>query len=240
MPREKIKFALRISPETQRLVKEMCPRDNCRTQDEFIEKALRFYAGYISGQDAAAHLGNYVRYVATREGVELPAARPENYVGYIARRPRSHGLFSGAENVPPLSQIAKEVAEHPGSVWLPILSLRREDLPDRPPLSRRKEFRRIKNLVVEAAVRLGEQETCFPGQEKSASGRASMLSTSHPQRGRRPCSTAPSGSSAVWGTSSGSRSLHPPAGAASWTASSVGKSRRRKSPWAISRMTMPP
>ena len=36
MPREKIKFALRISPETQQLVKEMCPRDNCRTQNEFI------------------------------------------------------------------------------------------------------------------------------------------------------------------------------------------------------------
>ena len=56
MPREKIKFALRISPETQRLVKEMCPRDNCQSQNEFIEKAIRFYAGYVSGQEAAAFL----------------------------------------------------------------------------------------------------------------------------------------------------------------------------------------
>ena len=56
MPREKIKFALRISPETQQLVKEMCPRDNCHTQNEFIERAIRFYAGYISGQEAAAYL----------------------------------------------------------------------------------------------------------------------------------------------------------------------------------------
>ena len=56
MPREKIKFALRISPETQQLVKEMCLRDNCRTQNEFIEKAIRFYAGYISGQEATAYL----------------------------------------------------------------------------------------------------------------------------------------------------------------------------------------
>lgn len=52
MPREKIKFALRISPEVQQLVKDMCPRDNCQTQNEFIERAIRFYAGYISGQDA--------------------------------------------------------------------------------------------------------------------------------------------------------------------------------------------
>ena len=56
MPREKIKFALRMLPETQELVKEMCLRDNCRTQNEFIEKAIRFYAGYLSGQEAAAYL----------------------------------------------------------------------------------------------------------------------------------------------------------------------------------------
>ncbi len=56
MPREKIKFALRMSPETQQLVKDMCPRDNCSTQNEFIEKAIRFYAGYVSGQEAVAYL----------------------------------------------------------------------------------------------------------------------------------------------------------------------------------------
>ena len=56
MPREKIKFALRMSPETQQLVKEMCPRDNCQAQNEFIEKAIRFYAGYVSGQEAAEYL----------------------------------------------------------------------------------------------------------------------------------------------------------------------------------------
>lgn len=56
MPREKIKFALRMSPETQQLVREMYPRDNCRTQNEFIEKAIRFYSGYISGQDACEFL----------------------------------------------------------------------------------------------------------------------------------------------------------------------------------------
>ena len=56
MPREKVKFALRISPETQQLVKEMCPRDNCQTQNEFIERAIRFYAGYISGREATAYL----------------------------------------------------------------------------------------------------------------------------------------------------------------------------------------
>ena len=56
MPRNKIKFALRIAPETQQLVKDLCPRDNCQTQNEFIERAIRFYAGYVSGKEAAAYL----------------------------------------------------------------------------------------------------------------------------------------------------------------------------------------
>ena len=56
MARDKIKFALRIAPETQRLVKELCERDNCQSQNEFIEKAIRFYAGYVSGQEATAYL----------------------------------------------------------------------------------------------------------------------------------------------------------------------------------------
>lgn len=56
MAREKIKFALRIAPETQQLVKNLCMRDNCQSQNEFIEKAIRFYAGYVSGKEATAYL----------------------------------------------------------------------------------------------------------------------------------------------------------------------------------------
>lgn len=56
MAQEKIKFALRMSPETQALVKEWGPKDNCQTQNEYIEKAIRFYTGYISGQEATAYL----------------------------------------------------------------------------------------------------------------------------------------------------------------------------------------
>ena len=56
MPRTKIKFALRTSPELQQLGKELCPRDNCQSQNEFIEKAIRFYAGYVSGKEAVEYL----------------------------------------------------------------------------------------------------------------------------------------------------------------------------------------
>lgn len=59
-------------------------------------------------------------------------AKRENYVGYIAQRPRAqrlgqHGLFTGSEDAITLSRVVDEVAHHPGNVWLPIISLRRED-----------------------------------------------------------------------------------------------------------------
>lgn len=143
------------------------------------------------GVKAAAHLGNYVSYISTREGVDrvdpgqaalsatkkqtqlvaqllrdFPSSRGlfeyedyqtaptrrnasefitraiednyesiakrENYVDYIASRPRvqrlgAHGLFTADDSPLVLSRVADEVAHHPGVVWLPIISLRRED-----------------------------------------------------------------------------------------------------------------
>lgn len=59
-------------------------------------------------------------------------AKMDNYLNYIATRPRaqrigSHGLFTGTEDSLVLAQIAEAVATHSGNVWLPIISLRRED-----------------------------------------------------------------------------------------------------------------
>ena len=84
----------------------------------------------------SSHLKNYVRYMATREGAEkLPSPdfqQKKNYMDYIAARPRAervsgHALFSGTGEPITLSQVAEEVANHPGNVWKPIISLQRED-----------------------------------------------------------------------------------------------------------------
>ncbi len=56
MPREKIKFALRIMPETQQLVKDYYPLDNCQNQSEFIEKAIHFYVAYVSSKNGTEFL----------------------------------------------------------------------------------------------------------------------------------------------------------------------------------------
>ena len=56
MPNSKIKSAIWLMPETKELVGRMYAADNCRSQSEFIEKAIRFYAGYLNTQNAAAFL----------------------------------------------------------------------------------------------------------------------------------------------------------------------------------------
>lgn len=85
---------------------------------------------YLSPR-AKSHAGNLIRYIATREGVEIIDKR-ENYVGYIAMRPGvekrgAHGLFSAGEEKIFLSKVAREVAAHEGIVWTNILSLTRKD-----------------------------------------------------------------------------------------------------------------
>jgi TPR repeat protein len=56
----------------------------------------------------------------------------ENYVDYIANRPRverigEHGLFTDAGIPVVLSQVQEDVINHKGPVWTHVISLRRED-----------------------------------------------------------------------------------------------------------------
>lgn len=58
--------------------------------------------------------------------------KKENYIGYIAMRPRveksgAHGLFSYFDEPIKLSKVAKEVGNHDGVVWTTVISLKRED-----------------------------------------------------------------------------------------------------------------
>ncbi|MCI8321033.1 MAG: SEL1-like repeat protein [Dorea sp.] len=60
------------------------------------------------------------------------AAMKENYVDYLANRPRverigEHGLFTDAGKPVVLADVQKEVVEHKGPVWTHVVSLRRED-----------------------------------------------------------------------------------------------------------------
>ena len=49
---EKIRFQMRISPETDSKIKKAMEVDNCQSQNEFVEKALQFYCGYVSASNS--------------------------------------------------------------------------------------------------------------------------------------------------------------------------------------------
>lgn len=50
--KEKIRFQMRISPDTDRKIKKAMEQDNCQSQNEFVEKALRFYCAYLSASNS--------------------------------------------------------------------------------------------------------------------------------------------------------------------------------------------
>ena len=76
--------------------------------------------------------GRYMKYIATRDGVEILNEDAEGiYMRYIATRPRTekhegHGLF-GAEPHIDLEKTMQELKTHEGNVWTIIYSLHRED-----------------------------------------------------------------------------------------------------------------
>ena len=43
----KVRFPLYVYPETMKTVDMIYKSDNCNTKTEFIEKAVRFYSGYL-------------------------------------------------------------------------------------------------------------------------------------------------------------------------------------------------
>ena len=56
----------------------------------------------------------------------------ENFIDYISHRPGvqkdgEHGLWDAHGKVQNLAQAVREVAEHSGNVWTPVIALRRED-----------------------------------------------------------------------------------------------------------------
>lgn len=54
--KNKKKFPLWLYPETRQLVTDWYRKDNCQSQSEFIEKAIRFYCGYISAEEGVRFL----------------------------------------------------------------------------------------------------------------------------------------------------------------------------------------
>lgn len=123
--------AQHLSPDRAR-----CPVTE--PQKQLVERLLRDFPlsrGLFEYEDyvAAPIQGNASEFItrALEDNADQISKR-ENYVNYIASRPRaqrrgSHALFTDTDEPLVLSQIADAVAHHHGNIWLPIISLRRED-----------------------------------------------------------------------------------------------------------------
>lgn len=80
MSEEKInkkKFPFWMYPETRALIEKWYKQDNCRSQSEFIEKAVRFYCGFISAEEGVRFLPTAITSAMTGmvDGMENRMAR---------------------------------------------------------------------------------------------------------------------------------------------------------------------
>ena len=67
-----------------------------------------------------------------RENFVDPMSQRENYLDYMSHRPGvelrgEHGLWTSGGKVENLAEAVREVAEHPGNVWTPVVAIRRQD-----------------------------------------------------------------------------------------------------------------
>ncbi|MFI3327245.1 MAG: MobP3 family relaxase [Clostridia bacterium] len=72
---------------------------------------------------------NLMNYIGTREGVEKNI---QGYLEYMSERKGAekfvnHGLFTSGDTPITLSKVMEQVGSHKGRIWMPIISLTRED-----------------------------------------------------------------------------------------------------------------
>ena len=54
----RVRFQIRIPKETDQRIKAAMPIANCQSQNEFVEKALNYYCGYLMAEDSASILAS--------------------------------------------------------------------------------------------------------------------------------------------------------------------------------------
>ena len=101
-------------------------------QQKQIAKLLKQYRDCKDSHEYQDYLanpthGNAYSFISGIMELHGDAPQRDVYLRYIDERPGSNGLFTD-EGVPiVLSQVQKEMNEHPGNIWTHIISLRRED-----------------------------------------------------------------------------------------------------------------
>ncbi len=109
-----------------------------KKQQDYIQRLLRDfpeskelleYEDYLD-QPTRTNASELIQQI--HEEYVAAMSQKENYLDYISHRPGAermgaHGLWDASGKVANLSQAIREVAEHPGNVWTPVVAIRRED-----------------------------------------------------------------------------------------------------------------
>ena len=109
-----------------------------KKQKAYIQQLLRAfpdarelleYEDYLKNQTQES-ASEFIR--QAREDFAVPMSQRENYLDYVSYRPGvelrgEHGLWTSGGKVENLAEAVREVAEHPGNVWTPVVAIRRQD-----------------------------------------------------------------------------------------------------------------
>lgn len=58
---ERLTFTVRLSEEAARLCQSGIALDDCRSRNEFVEKAIRYYSGYLSAEKNKTVMGDLIQ-----------------------------------------------------------------------------------------------------------------------------------------------------------------------------------
>ncbi len=125
-------------PGVELLADEKSELPATKKQQDFIARLLKSFPScweLIEYEEYLDHptQGNASAFIQQVQENYLEALdQKENFIDYISHRPGvqkdgEHGLWDANGKVKNLAQAVREVAEHTGNVWTPVVALRRED-----------------------------------------------------------------------------------------------------------------
>ena len=125
-------------PGVELLADERSTLPATKKQRDFITRLLKSFPScweLIEYEEYLNHptQGNASAFIQqVRENYMEALDQKENFIDYISHRPGvqkdgEHGLWDAHGKVQNLARAVREVAEHTGNVWTPVIALRRED-----------------------------------------------------------------------------------------------------------------
>ena len=125
-------------PGVELLADERSTLPATKKQQDFITRLLKSFPSCWELIEYEEYLDHPTQGSASafiqqvREDYMEALEQKENFIDYISHRPGvqkdgEHGLWDAHGKVQNLAQAVREVAEHTGNVWTPVIALRRED-----------------------------------------------------------------------------------------------------------------